>query len=350
MAYLIEPYENDTGFFIKSFLADDQFNSNGWKIDGSALARDHESFIGQKFVLLANDDKSDYLHPEFEVQEQFASGPIFKTGFDRAAGKAWFEAKIEDPIAIELIKSGKIKYISPGLTATSWIEHDDGRKTITAFKGEHVAGVMRPAYGKYKAQIKGQCSGRYGECKQHLVHVQACDGCKNAMVASGALGAITSDNHKLATSHSEMAGQPDNSNSNEQLAQLTAQVKDLTDKVSHYESQKTTDQQTIAGLKAALETASKKPLIERIIAARVELGEVKEESKASEEEMLLKQSVDSLTYIAGMAEASVKKAKAVQDNVATLPPQYRKHFSAAEESNADEKAGDKIMLRMRRGD
>lgn len=180
VAHTIESYTKDNGFFIKFFLLDGSVNLNKWGVTKDALLRNLHTFKNTPFVITP-----DFGHPKapngtalMSIQEAYRKGNIIDVGYDEKTDRAWGIAEIKDKDAQELIKSGKIKYVSPAITFDEFALRKEGNTEIVyEFKGAHVAGVKDPAFGVLKAQIKGHCNGGEHECKRQLMMVQACTGC-----------------------------------------------------------------------------------------------------------------------------------------------------------------------------
>lgn len=369
----LRSFDSGNRFFAKFFLLDSSKNANGWKVTDSALKRDLPSFVGKSFVLTPNQDGSDYIHPEFSAQEDYAKGRITEVGIDEKSGKAWAVAEITHKDAIQAIKSGKIRYVSPGLTGEA-IEEPDGTQNIIAFQGEHVAGVMRPAFGKVKAQIKGQCTGTGTQCKQQLMQVQAglpspekvvnlfavykhlvgdsfpFDECLAKMADEGysddeaknICGSIKAKYGGGVSSSLDLPSkkkQPLTNDSNGQMVDFQAQINELKANSDKQISDiKTAYETQIKELKASLETERKKPVVAQIL----KLKAVKEENRAQEEASLLKLDAESLAIIASQFEAVARE----KETLATIQP--RNYRFQASEGQAP-KNDDELMLRIRHG-
>jgi len=165
----IQSMEEDDRFFIKFFLLDDSLNLNQWKVTADAIKRDLQTFVGRPFVITNKFD-----HPTPDKEESERDGTITEVGFDENTGKAFGIAEIHNQEAIDLIKTGIVSFVSPSIEveAGSFII-TNGREIANKFKGRHVAGVKEPAFGKVKAQIKGQCNGAESTCMSRLHTVQA---------------------------------------------------------------------------------------------------------------------------------------------------------------------------------
>jgi len=165
----IQTMQEGDRFFIKFFLIDDSLNLNQWKVTADAVRSYLRTFIGTPFVITRRAD-----HPTPENQEAERDGTITEVGFDDKSGRAFGIAEMHQSEAIEQIKSGEISFVSPSISVEAGdFQMINGREIATKFRGEHVAGVKEPAFGKVKAQIKGQCSGSESQCSVQLHRVQA---------------------------------------------------------------------------------------------------------------------------------------------------------------------------------
>lgn len=185
---ILQTYKGDKGFFIKSFLFDDTFNKNGWRISAEAIKRDTKTFIQKEFFgktapFIIREDRKHPM-PEghesmIEMQEPARVGDFIDFGFeeknfsDGATIKAFQISQIFDKDAQDKIRSKEVQFISPSIRANDETIDNEGRITINAFIGSHNAGVDEPAYGMQKAQIKGICEGDHGTCMTNLKNVQA---------------------------------------------------------------------------------------------------------------------------------------------------------------------------------
>ena len=185
---ILEEYKGNKGFFIKSFLFDDTFNQNEWRITAEAIKRDTKSFLDKEFFgktapFIIRDDR---MHPTpgfnesmIDLQEPARVGNFIDFGFeeknfsDGATIKAWQISEIIEDWAKDAIRSKEVQFISPSVRARDETIDEDGRAVITAFIGSHNAGVDNPAYGMQKAQIKGVCESDHGTCMSNLKNVQA---------------------------------------------------------------------------------------------------------------------------------------------------------------------------------
>ena len=170
-------FENNDHFFIKFFLLDATLNLNKWGVTENALKANLDTFIGKPFILTP-----EFGHPDarngdqlLQVQNEFKVGTIIEVGIENDTHKAFGIAEITDKTAADIIKAGKVPFVSPSIVFgrgdTKLLM--DGYLTINRFEGAHVAGVKDPAFGMYKSQIKGQCSGDSVTCEKELAMVQA---------------------------------------------------------------------------------------------------------------------------------------------------------------------------------
>ncbi len=170
-------FEDNNHFFIKFFLLDASLNLNMWGVTENSMKANLDTFIGKPFVMTPT-----FGHPEarngdelLEAQEKFRVGTIIEVGFDTAHHKAFGVAEITDRTAIETIKDGFVNFVSPSIV----FNHEDAKHQLDGFsvvdnwEGAHVAGVKDPAFGMFKAQIKGKCAGDKVTCEKELRMVQA---------------------------------------------------------------------------------------------------------------------------------------------------------------------------------
>lgn len=173
----IQSFEDAGKYFIKFFLLDATLNLNKWGVTEPSILANLDTFLGKPFVITP-----DFGHPTAAsgdelllVQDRYKVGTIIEVGLDRQAKKAFGIAEITDDSARELLRSGKVSFVSPSIVFNSFDrdERYDGSTIVNRFEGAHVAGVKDPAYGMLKAQIKGKCAGDKASCSQELAMVQA---------------------------------------------------------------------------------------------------------------------------------------------------------------------------------
>ena len=322
----ISSYEQDQKFYIKSFLLDDSVNGRKWQVTREAMDRDLQSFIGKPFVTWINPATNDFDHPDESVQENYRRGSIIEVGVDKTSGRAYAVSEIFDPTTIRQIKEGVFGFVSPSVgTDEETVQRNasTGVDTLVNFHGYHLAGVTRPAYGVYKAGIKGHCTGTEGQCTKHLKMVQA---------SLDSSHEVDNDSNQ----HTMGAIPEPQVDYSAKIADLSAKLDSLTQKSASLETENTT-------LKSQLEAEIKRPHIERILTARAELGEIKAEEKQAEAEKLSKMDLGGLQYIASIAESAVKAKK---EAVIPTSVNYRFHRASADST---EKLGDKELLAIRRG-
>lgn len=173
----IQSFEDSGKYFIKFFLLDATLNLNKWGVTEPSLLANLDTFLGKPFVITPN-----FGHPNaasgdelLKVQDNYKVGTIIEVGLDKYEKKAFGIAEIKDPTAIDLLRNGKVNFVSPSIVFNGMDVQDqwDGSTIVNKFEGAHVAGVKDPAYGMYKAQIKGKCAGDKASCTQELAMVQA---------------------------------------------------------------------------------------------------------------------------------------------------------------------------------
>ena len=177
---ILKQFKGRQGFFIKSFFADEEFNSNNWRITDEAKNRDiftglETEYFGKTAPVILRED---FGHPPDDspdivaAQEPDRVGNFLDVGVDAQSGNAFFVAHITEANAIKAIQDGKVNYISPSFRSIDEFHTANGI-VITRFKVNHVALVKEPAYGKLKAQIRGRCAGEPETCLRQLKDVHA---------------------------------------------------------------------------------------------------------------------------------------------------------------------------------
>src|SRR3990167_9132343 len=173
----IQSFEDSGKYFIKFFLLDATLNLNQWGVTEPSLLANLDTFLGKPFVITP-----EFGHPTalsgddlLIVQNQYKVGTIIEVGLDKHEKKAFGIAEITDDAAKELLRSGKVNFVSPSIVFNGYDvdQRYDGSTIVNKFEGAHVAGVKDPAYGMLKAQIKGKCAGDKASCTQELAMVQA---------------------------------------------------------------------------------------------------------------------------------------------------------------------------------
>lgn len=384
----ITPFTRDgeDKFFIKFFLLDDSLNLNRWQVTAEALRANLKTFIGTPFVVTKRAD-----HPSPQQQESARDGTITEVGFDESSGKAYGVAEIFDPEAKAKITSGEISFVSPSIS----MEDNDlitvgTNKVAIRFKGEHVAGVKEPAFGKVKAQIKGQCHGDNSTCSTQLQRVQAStdileanrdkiklfniEALKQHFVASPCTESCLQkkkdegmeindqaiaiclqecgDAKEGTTGNTmyDLIGNSSNKTNNITLKVMDSQnptnitttttqkaqgcpegQKEEFGKCVDAQIKEVTEKLTAVSkenteLKARLDAEQKKPYVERIITAKISLGKIKEEERSTEIESQSKKDVETLADLAKEYE-SVVTAKSEQT------PTIRYKFASVSKAN-----------------
>lgn len=357
--------EGEDKFFIKFFLLDDSLNLNRWQVTSEALHNNLKTFIGTPFVVERKFD-----HPRPENQESARDGTITEVGFDESSGKAYGVAEIFDPEAKQKISSGEVSFVSPSISVE---DHDminvGGKDVAIRFKGEHVAGVKEPAFGKVKAQIKGQCHGSEGTCQTQLRRVQAsvdileanrdkiklfniealkqyfisspctesclqkkkdegmeindqaiaiclqeCGDAKEGQTGNTMYDLIsTNSSNKTITNTSKVMSSQMNqtiSSTNPKAVECGEGQKEEFGKCVDAQLKDVTAKLDAVSkenteLKARLDAEQKKPYVERIITAKISLGKIKEEERKAETENQSKKDVETLTDLAKEYESVV---------------------------------------------
>lgn len=159
------------GFFIKVFFINDRVNLNKWQVTWDAIKTDISDVVGVPIVL-----QDDLRHPNFAIQNLYAKGYIVDYVLDETKHEASVIARILDPATIELIKSGKLQFVSPAVVARSNLTMettDNGVDLLSRFIALHLALVGEPAYGKVDAKIHDTCTGSGQTCGAKLKQLSA---------------------------------------------------------------------------------------------------------------------------------------------------------------------------------
>ena len=158
------------GFFIKVFFINDKVNANKWQVTWDGIKQDIIDVVGVPIVL-----QDDLRHPNFAIQNLYAKGYIVDYTLDEKNHEASVIARILDPKTIQLIKDGKLKFVSPAIVARSNLtitETSNGVDLLSRFIALHLALVAQPAYGK-EAKIHGTCTGSGQTCSMKLKQLTA---------------------------------------------------------------------------------------------------------------------------------------------------------------------------------
>lgn len=177
-----DTFEGEAGFFIKVFFINDKRNGNFWKVVRQSIRKGLETGLETRFhgktapfiIMPDYAEPEEYGHPDpatptmIDDQEPYRKGDFYKIGVDEGKG-GWVIIKITDSEAENMIRTGKIKFVSPSIQSV--LENENGEDVI--WKVNHLAGVTNPAYG-YEAQITGTCTGKPGQCLVHLSKQASC--------------------------------------------------------------------------------------------------------------------------------------------------------------------------------
>ena len=366
----------DNRFFIKFFLLDASLNYNRWGVTNQSIQKHINTFLGKAFVvtekldhLNGKDPKSTAFEEALKIQEKFRAGTIIDVGYDERSGKAWAKAEITDKKAQELIKQGKIRYVSPSISFRDEdIIKNGEQEIITDFIGMHVAGVSDPAFGVVKAQIKGTCTGSEHECSKQLQMVQACYRCGEVHYRQAPMGEYkdfddcvsknqdkddpeaycgevkrkiegSSLEHNNPSNKTVMS---DNSKSEEIIKQLQAEVATYKQKLAmehegecpegehmvdgeckkKQEVKLTEANKRIADLESRLLHAERSTPVERIIKAKTDLGKLKPEEASTESEKLFKLDTEMLNEMAAEYDGLVTAKTQINREVRMPKYQY----------------------------
>ncbi len=303
--------------YIRSFLIDDSINANGWGVSRDAIAMSIRTAIGKPFII----DFERFGHPYastpeelLRVQERYRVGTIIDVGYSN--GKAWFIAEIDDARAIKAINNGLVRFVSPSIIVDEQnIRVDSNRNEIAdRFVVAHVAGVKDPAFGVVKAQIKGICSGPRDTCMYNLRLVNASVDrtcmreCLHEKKAKGlqvddqavaiCLNECKADDNDKSKSSSSLCPSYINVNSmhtQDIVANSSNGIDISNDKIAEYEK-------IIKELKDRLRVAEAKPIINRIIDAKLRLGKIRESDVENEMARYANSCADLLEELASVYE------------------------------------------------
>lgn len=305
-------------FYIRSFLIDDSINANGWGVSREAIMRSITTAIGKPFIV----DFERFGHPSastpeelLRVQERYRVGTIIDVGYSN--GKAWFIAEIDDARAIKAIRDGLVRFVSPSIIVDEQNIRVDanGNEIADMFIVAHVAGVRDPAFGVVKAQIKGICSGSRDTCMYNLrlVNASADRLCVRECLHDKKVKGLEVDDKAIAICLNECRDEngKNNSRSSSSLCSSYTNVNSMhaqdiiadrgngtdtnNDKIAEYEK-------IIKELRDRLRVAETKPIINRIINAKLRLGRIRESDVESEMARYANSCMDLLEELASVYE------------------------------------------------
>lgn len=182
---VMDQFDGRQGFYIKSFFANTDRNGNGWKILPGSLDKCIGTGLKKKyngrtapFIIRQDYARPDlYGHPDprtpdmIKDQEPARVGDFVATGVENDRG--WAVIRVDDQNAINLIRTGEIKFVSPSFK----VVRQDHSGNLEEWDINHLAGVSQPAYG-FTAQITGSCTGTGGNCLTQLARQAGLDsGC-----------------------------------------------------------------------------------------------------------------------------------------------------------------------------
>lgn len=333
-----ELFEEANRFFIKAFLIDDSVNKNNWGVTTSALERRLQTAVGKPLITYLRGNFLD--HPPADsgdellvIQEQFRVGNIVNVGIDPKTRHAFAVAEVTDPEAIDMIKSGKI-FVSPAVVFKDQdVKRIDGKNIVQDFQFGHLAIVKQPAYDEVKSQIVAHCTGTNSVCESELAQATASD--------TKSLSSIVDGNRNKNTKMPEGDTEKDKI----LLADYEQKIKDLELKLqAKTEKEKTLEkdntdldaaQKRITDLEAKLAKAEKMPSIEKIVTAKIALGQIKEEAKDKEIENLLKSDAASLTSISSEYANLVTAKKELQEKAGKGAPHTRFEKASSDEEKKE---------------
>ena len=193
---ILRKFKDKEGFFMKAFFVDDTFNENDWGVTPDALTRDlrtglETTYFGKTAPVIMMEPFFGHPEPDEQkgetmivVQEEFRVGNFLDVDIS-PNGRAFFVAEIFNKRAQELLETREIIFISPSLRALEHI-HIGFREVITKFRVNHAALVKQPAFG-LKAQIRGICKGKGGDCLKSFQDINASKNFQGAITSNDIL-------------------------------------------------------------------------------------------------------------------------------------------------------------------
>ena len=293
------------------------------------------------------------LQETLQSQEQFRVADIIDVGLDESTKKAWQVSEITDDKIIDKIKKGEIHFISPAVWPKSIDDVEikissDGRHEhiLHRFNAMHYAFVSEPAFGKGDAFIKGTCTGEGELCNTKLQMVSAAiyDDEIDSSIEDSEQGPLrepqliikktkdtsackcnmpkTSDKQQTSSAtHTMQANQEitqeelkklkdENSQLKSKLSQMEEDKKETEknakkgqteeEKKEDKEARKAQDEEDKEKQKqqeakiASLENKLKEPIVEKILTAQVEVGQITSDKVAQTKTEMMKASLDNI--------------------------------------------------------
>lgn len=159
------------GFYISVFFINDKVNLNKWQVSWEAIKNNMADVVGVPLVR-----QDDLRHPQFTIQNLFAKGYIVDYELNEEKHEASVIIRILDVETIQLIKEGKLKFVSPAIVARNEQTIKtlaNGVDLLSSFIALHLALVGEPAYGKVDSKIYDTCTGTGSSCGAKLRQMTA---------------------------------------------------------------------------------------------------------------------------------------------------------------------------------
>ena len=170
-------------YHARTFLMDESINKMRWSVTYESMKKQISSFVGKPAVMIPS-----LGHPPTNIQDAYKVGVISSVSLhaNRRSSSALVSLTAD---AASLVSTGRVIHTSVQLST----RRDDLRvvnagtpfeyEICDVWRGEHVALVASPAYGKKKAVIKRVCQGTATKCMTELP--------READVNDTAIGQIT---------------------------------------------------------------------------------------------------------------------------------------------------------------
>lgn len=319
---VLDNYKGESGFFVKTFLIDTSITLNDWRVTWDAIVQDAKNFVGYPDITYYRPDGV-RDHPEgpetgnfladreslLTLQEQYKSGLIVDVILKSNTQSADQVMRIDDPVVQQLITDDIIKFVSPSLypMGPDYVTIvNEGMpnqyREASRFLPNHIANVDDPAFGKDKARVKATCNGTPGACQHQLAMVagkkennsinedKSCCSCQMEQKDFDTkIKELTDNNSKLEASFKK---------ANEDLSKTKDELEQMKASKTKTESDKENFETKIKALEASnthLEKLAKRPLVEQILQANVEISAISEKDLPSKREELMKASLDTLS-------------------------------------------------------
>ena len=169
-------YEGEEGMYAKTFLINDKWNVNRWRVSWDSIKDYAKTFVGRPGIEYQPCPSCKRDHPEgtdfkdtLDIQEQYRKSTIIKILLDEANRKAMAIHKVHDKELWERMQQGRIQYVSPAVLpihASMYHTAGGNHTDATDWEGLHLAFVDIPAYGE-PAHITHTCQG--SDCQGALL-------------------------------------------------------------------------------------------------------------------------------------------------------------------------------------